>query len=238
MEEQVSSLDQGQEWLDGRILLLDKPYGWSSFHLVKKVRVEIEKKFHFHKLKVGHGGTLDPLATGLMVIGIGGATKKLEALQAENKEYLTTIRLGATTPSYDLETTIDQQYPYDHITPERLKMAMSGFLGEQEQVPPLFSAKKIDGIRAYKYARKGTDKLMKSHSIQIFSFELIDFTPPDLTVRVLCSKGTYVRSLAQDLGKCLGSGAHLLALRRTRSGDFSIQDSWTVEEFVENIRGL
>ena len=238
MEEQVSSLDQGQEWLDGRILLLDKPYGWSSFHLVKKVRVEIEKKFHFHRLKVGHGGTLDPLATGLMVIGIGGATKKLEALQAENKEYLTTIRLGATTPSYDLETTIDQQYPYDHITPERLKMAMSGFLGEQEQVPPLFSAKKIDGIRAYKYARKGTDKLMKSHSIQIFSFELIDFTPPDLTVRVLCSKGTYVRSLAQDLGQFLGSGAHLLALRRTRSGDFYIQDSWTVEEFVENIRGL
>jgi len=222
-------------WLSGRILLFDKPYGWTSFYLVKKVRQAIERATGLKKLKVGHAGTLDPLATGLMIIAVGKATRQIDELQAGEKEYLATIRLGATTPGFDLEKGIDAVFPYGHVNEAMVREALMAFTGEIEQVPPLFSAKKIGGVRAYEMARKGMEQDLKPKRVFIKKIELLDFNPPDISLLINCSKGTYIRSLARDLGTALGSGGHLTSLRRTKSGRFSVEEATTPENFEKNL---
>lgn len=214
---------------EGYVLPIDKPLGWTSSDVVRKIKVLFRRMGH-RTLKIGHAGTLDPLATGLLLVCIGKATKQAETLQAAEKEYLTTVRLGATTPSYDLEHPIDKTYPYEHITPEALEAALRSLEGEQLQTPPVFSAKMIDGKRAYEYARKGTEVTMRQALVTIYGIELEELALPEVTLRIRCSKGTYIRSLARDLGEKLGSGGHLVALRRTRSGDFTQEDAYTLEE--------
>lgn len=188
------------------------------------------------KMKVGHAGTLDPLASGVMIVTTGRATKQIEQLQAGVKEYVAEIALGATTPSFDLETEIDATYPTEHITRTLVETALSGFRGTIEQIPPAFSAVKIDGRRAYDMARKGREVNLKPKTLVIDEIELLDFSPDKITIRVVCSKGTYIRALARDIGEALGSGAHLTALRRTRVGDVGIEDCLTVDQAVEMIR--
>ncbi len=236
MNDEKPDLKSGEEWIEGQILIFDKPFGWTSFQLVKKVRVLVERRHQIRKLKVGHAGTLDPLATGLMVIATGKATRKLEALQLEDKEYLATVRLGATTPSFDLETPVDHLYPFQHITEEAVLDLFTKMTGEQDQVPPLFSAKKIDGVRAYTYARKGREKTLEANRIRITRIELVRFDLPEIAFIVGCSKGTYIRALARDLGTRLGSGGHLTALRRTASGNFTVETAYTVESFEKYFR--
>ena len=214
---------------EGCVLAVDKPYRWTSSDVVRKVRVLLKKLGH-KKIKVGHAGTLDPLATGLLVVCIGKATKQAEALQGHEKEYVADIELGATTPSYDLEHPVDARYPYEHITEEKLREALASFLGEQEQTPPIYSAKSIDGKRAYEYARKGKDVEMRKAVVTIHEVELLAFAPPCVRVRLRCSKGTYIRSFAHDLGRRLDSGAHLTGLRRTRSGDLCVENAYTLEQ--------
>lgn len=208
---------------------MDKPLGWTSSDLVRKVKNMLRKVGH-HPLKVGHAGTLDPLASGVLLICIGKATKQAESLQAEEKEYLTTIRLGATTPSYDLEHPIDEQYPWEHITREQLEATLLEMKGEQLQLPPIYSAKMIDGRRAYDYARNGNEVTMRQALIHIYGITLEQMELPDVTLRIRCSKGTYIRSIARDLGEKLGSGGHLTALCRTRSGAFNVAECYTLEE--------
>jgi tRNA pseudouridine55 synthase len=220
-------------WLEGQILLLDKPYGWTSFYLVKRVKRSIETACHLTRLKVGHAGTLDPLATGLMIVAVGKATKRIDELQAGDKEYLATIRLGATTPGFDLEKEVDAVYPFEHVTEEMVRAALPGMTGPVDQVPPLYSAKKIAGVRAYDFARKGEDQVLQPKRIQIHELELLNFSPPDLSLRITCSRGTYIRSIARDLGLSLGSGGHLIELKRTRSGDFKLDDALTFENFLK-----
>lgn len=215
----------------GEVLLFDKPLEWSSFDLVQKVR-NIARKQVGKKLKVGHAGTLDPLATGLMILCTGKCTKTIDQLQAQEKEYLATIALGATTPSYDLETEIDATFPYEHLTLEQIEGIFPQFLGEIMQVPPVFSAMNVNGKRAYEYARKGQELELKARPITIFALEIVAFHLPQIIIRVRCSKGTYIRSLAHDIGKALGSGAHLTALRRTKSGDFDVENAYTIEQFA------
>lgn len=222
-------------WLEGQILLLDKPYGWTSFYLVKKVKRSIEAACHLSKLKVGHAGTLDPLATGLMIIAVGKATKRIDELQAGDKEYLATIRIGATTPGFDLEKEIDAVFPFDHVTEEMVSEALAAMTGSIDQVPPLYSAKKIAGVRAYDFARKGEDQELKPKRVNIHKIELLGFNPPDISLRIACSRGTYIRSIARDLGLALGSGGHLTGLKRTRSGDFTLEDAITFEEFQKKL---
>ncbi len=222
-------------WLSGRILLFDKPYGWTSFYLVKKVRQAIERATGLKKLKVGHAGTLDPLATGLMIIAVGKATRQIDELQAGEKEYLAAIRLGATTPGFDLEKGIDAVFPYGHVNEAMVREALMAFTGDIEQVPPLFSAKKIGGVRAYEMARKGMEQDLKPKRVFIKKIELLDFNPPDISLLINCSKGTYIRSLARDLGTALGSGGHLTSLRRTKSGRFSVEEATTPENFEKNL---
>ena len=217
---------------EGYVLPIDKPLGWTSSDIVRKIKVML-RKMGLRTVKIGHAGTLDPLATGILLVCIGRATKQAEALQAEEKEYLTTIRLGATTPSYDLEHPIDQTYPYEHITREAVEAALRDMEGEQLQTPPVFSAKMIDGKRAYEYARKGKEVTMRQALIHIYGITLEELALPDVTIRVRCSKGTYIRSMARDLGEKLGSGGHLTALRRTRSGNFTLEDTYTIEEVGE-----
>ena len=188
--------------------------------------------FKNKKLKVGHAGTLDPLATGMLIISLGKATKISEQLQAEKKEYIADVTFGATTPSYDLEKEIDATYPYEHITAEKIEETLKGFIGTQEQVPPIFSAKYVDGVRAYEMAREGVEVELKSATITIYNIELLEYNAPTAKIRIECSKGTYIRSLARDLGLALESGAHLSALRRTKSGTFSVEDATTMDEFV------
>jgi tRNA pseudouridine55 synthase len=218
---------------EGVILAFDKPYRWTSFDVVGKVRWLICRHLGVKKLKVGHAGTLDPLATGVLIVCTGKATKRIEELQSGTKEYLATIRLGATTPSYDLEKPIDATYPTEHITPEMVKQVLERFKGTIEQVPPTFSACKVDGKRAYKMARKGHEVELKPKTLVIDQIELTDCNLPDITIRVVCSKGTYIRALARDIGQALDSGAHLIALRRTRVGDFKVEDSLNPEKFSE-----
>ncbi len=222
---------------EGEILLFDKPLTWTSFQLVKKVKFQLEKRLKLKKIKVGHAGTLDPLADGLMIICTGKKTKEIQSFQDKEKEYVASIRIGATTPSFDLETQIDNTFPTEHITEELLKQKLSQFVGEQLQTPPVFSAKQINGKRAYDYARAGKEVKMNQALIHITEIELLsEFTTfPDIQIRVVCSKGTYIRSLAHDLGKTLDSGAHLTHLRRTRIGNYSVTDAQNVDDFVQLI---
>lgn len=228
-----------ESYPDGLIIVLDKPLHWTSADAVRKIKFTLQKHFHQKKIKVGHAGTLDPLATGLLIICVGKATKISEQLQSHTKEYVATIEFGATTPSYDLEKEIDATYPCDHITKEGLEVALKGFIGEQEQIPPIFSAKMINGVRAYEYARAGEPVEVKPATITIEEAELLGFGPapsgrPQASIRLRCSKGTYIRSFARDIGLAVGSGAHLTALRRTLSGDFEINNAISLEYFLSS----
>lgn len=245
----------------GFILAFNKPYRWTSFNLVAKIRGELSRYFGVKKVKVGHAGTLDPLATGVMLVCVGKATKQIDTLQAGTKEYIAEIKLGATTPSFDMETCEDAQYPIEHITKESVEEVLTHFIGEIQQIPPTYSAVKVDGKRAFKYARTGTEVELKPKTLVIDEIELIDYgfvTPkeqseilPDaqerikyqhdnlsdkylqLTIRVVCSKGTYIRALARDIGQALGTGAYLTGLTRTRIGDYQLADCMDVEHFPE-----
>lgn len=221
------------DFQEGVILAFDKPYRWTSFDVVGKVRWLICRHLGVKKLKVGHAGTLDPLATGVLIVCTGKATKRIEELQSGTKEYIATIRLGATTPSFDLEKPIDATYPTEHITREMVEQVLERFKGQIEQVPPTFSACKVDGKRAYKIARKGHEVELKPKTLVIDEIELTECNLPDITIRVVCSKGTYIRALARDIGQALESGGHLIALRRTRVGDFKVQDCLEPEKFEE-----
>lgn len=218
----------------GEILLFDKDLDWTSFDLVRKLRNFLSRRTGIKKLKVGHAGTLDPKATGLMIVCTGKETKNIDQIQAKEKEYIATIRLGATTPSYDLETAENETFPTDHITPELLKSTLESFLGENDQIPPLFSAVKIEGKRAYEHARKGSDMVLAPKKITISALELLSFSKEEIRLRVVCSKGTYIRALARDLGVALQSGAYLVGLCRTRIGDLKLEDAWNVQDFIEN----
>ena len=221
----------------GEILAFDKPLRWTSFDLVAKIRYNLCRKLGTKKLKVGHTGTLDPLATGVVIICTGKKTKLIEQLQYDVKEYVATLQLGATTPSYDLEKDIDATYPTDHITRSLIDKTIPEFLGEQWQVPPIFSAVQINGKRAYEFARKGEAVELKPKLLVIDEIEVLSFdeTSMQLTLRIVCSKGTYIRALARDIGERLHSGAHLIALRRTRVGDIRVEDCLTIERFLEKL---
>lgn len=221
----------------GEILAFDKPLHWTSFDLVAKVRYKLCHKIGKKKLKVGHTGTLDPLATGVVIICTGKMTKLIDQLQYDVKEYIATLQLGATTPSYDLEKEIDATYPTSHITRELIDKTIPQFIGEQWQVPPIFSAVQINGKRAYEFARKGEEVELKPKLLVIDEIEVLSFDADtmQLTIRVVCSKGTYIRALARDIGERLGSGAHLIALRRTRVGNTRVEDCWTIERFLEEL---
>jgi len=216
---------------EGEILLFNKPLYWTSFDLVNKVKKEIIHNFGLKKIKVGHAGTLDPLATGLMIICTGRATKRIEEFRDKNKEYMATIRLGQTTPSFDLETNVDKEYPCGHVTKEMVEDKLRTFIGEQMQEPPLFSAKYVDGKRAYDLARKKIEKRLEPVKVEFYELELLEKNGNDLKIRILCSKGTYVRAFARDLGLALNSGAHLTNLVRTAIGDKALTQALTLEEF-------
>lgn len=224
----------------GTILSFDKPLTWTSFGLVSKVRYLLCKHIGEKKLKVGHAGTLDPLATGVLIVCTGKATKQIDTLQAKTKEYVATLQLGATTPSFDLETEVDATYPTTHINKEKIEEAMKKFIGRIEQVPPSFSACKVDGKRAYDLARQGKEVELKAKVLVIDEIELQDFNPTAMqaTIRVVCSKGTYIRALARDIGLALESGAHLTALRRTRIGNYKVEDCYTLETFQQWLETL
>lgn len=223
-------------FLAGETILVDKPYGWTSFDVVKRIRGVMLRHMGIKKMKVGHAGTLDPLATGVMIIVSGKSTKLIEQLQSGVKEYIATIALGATTPSYDLETEIDARYPTAHISRELVVEVLAKFTGRIEQVPPAFSACKIDGKRAYKMARKGDTVELKPKILVIDEIELLEYSPESITIRVVCSKGTYIRALARDIGAALGSGGHLTALRRTRVGDVTIDRCLSLDDAVSMLR--
>ena len=223
------------DFISGEIIGIDKPLGWTSFDAVKRVRGAIQRRLNVKKFKVGHAGTLDPLATGVLIICTGRATRDIERLQNGTKEYIATIRLGATTPSFDLETEIDAEYPYDHITEDMVRDILPRFTGQIMQVPPVYSAVKIDGKRAYKYARKGAEVELKAKPLMIETLEMLPSLLPELRLRIVCSKGTYIRALTRDIGKALGSGAHLTALCRTRVGNISLADCLTVDQAVDKI---
>lgn len=214
----------------GIVLPFDKPYRWTSADVVRKVKFIAQKHFHKKNLKVGHAGTLDPLATGVLLVCLGKATKQAEALQAQKKEYIAQIELGATTPCFDMEKEIDCTYPYEHITREMVEEMLPKFIGEQDQVPPVFSAKLIDGTRAYEMARAGEEVVMKPSRIIIYDLEIVEFSLPRLVLRVSCSKGTYIRSLARDVGVALGSGGYLSGLKRTMSGGFAVEKALVMED--------
>jgi len=223
---------------EGTVIPVDKPYGWTSADVVRKIKFLLQKKTGQKKIKVGHAGTLDPLATGLLLVCVGKATKLADSLQAGEKEYLADIRLGATTPGFDLEKEIDAVYPFEHITREDVEQVLQQFTGQQEQVPPIFSAKLIDGKRAYELARAGKETAMKPAVITINELTLLSYALPNFSIRIVCSKGTYIRSLARDLGIALQSGGHLTGLRRTRSGQHRVEEAFdleTVENMIKNM---
>lgn len=223
------------DFISGEIIGIDKPLGWTSFDAVKRIRGAIQRRLNVKKFKVGHAGTLDPLATGVLIICTGRATRDIERLQNGTKEYIATLRLGATTPSFDLETDIDAYYPYEHVTEDMVKEVLPGFTGHIMQVPPVYSAVKVDGKRAYKYARKGAEVELKAKPLVIEQLELLPSELPELKLRIVCSKGTYIRALTRDIGAALGSGAHLTALCRTRVGDICLEQCLTVDEAVRKI---
>ena len=218
---------------EGEVLYFDKPLAWTSFAVVNKIRYHLCRKMGVKKLKVGHAGTLDPLATGVMILCTGKATKRIEELQAHTKEYVATLMLGATTPSYDLEKEIDATYPTEHITRELVEETLKKFIGSIEQVPPAFSACMVDGKRAYDLARKGEEVNLKAKTLVIDEIELLECELPVIKIRVVCSKGTYIRALARDIGQALDSGAHLIGLIRTRVGEVKLEHCMQVEGFAE-----
>jgi tRNA pseudouridine55 synthase len=236
------SIDTGLSPLEnfraGQLLLIDKPLTWTSFSAVNKIRYIVKHELGIKKIKVGHAGTLDPLATGLLVICIGKKTKEIAGFTGQNKTYTGTFTIGATRPSFDKETEIDQNFKTDHINEELIRKAAMDFIGKQQQMPPIFSAKKVDGVRSYLNARAGKESKLKTNTIEIFRFDISDIRNNEangLEVDFLieASKGTYIRSIANDFGKRLNSGAYLSALRRTKSGDFSIENALTIEEFED-----
>ncbi|MBO5820853.1 MAG: tRNA pseudouridine(55) synthase TruB [Alistipes sp.] len=220
---------------EGYVALIDKPYEWTSADVVRKIKFQLRKCGH-PKIKIGHAGTLDPLATGVLLVCIGRATKSVEALQAEEKEYVAELQLGATTPSGDMEHEVDATYPTEHITREMIEEALRSLSGEREQLPPLYSAKKVQGVRAYEFARAGEEIELKKARITIYEMELMEFDMPRIKIRVRCSKGTYIRSLAFEIGEALQSGAYLSSLRRTRSGGYRVEDGHTLDDFMEKLR--
>ena len=225
----------GEDYKEGQVILIDKPLEWTSFQAVNKVRWLIRKQFNIKKIKVGHAGTLDPLATGLLIICSGKFTKQIETYQAQEKEYTGTFTLGATTPSYDLETEIDQTFEISELTSEKIHAATKQFLGEIQQQPPVFSALKKEGKRLYEYARNGEEVAIPTRSVTISEFEITKIDLPKVDFRVVCSKGTYIRSLANDFGKALNNGAHLSALRRTKIGEFSVEKALGISEFEDSL---
>jgi len=224
-----------EDFLSGQVLLIDKPLNWTSFQVVNKLRWAIRKAFNIKKIKVGHAGTLDPLATGLLVICTGKMTKQIDTFQGQIKEYTGTLVLGSTTPSYDLETEIDKSFPTNHITKDLIQETTKQFIGEIAQFPPIFSAIKKDGKRLYEFARAGESVEIKSRNITIDTFEITRISLPEVDFRIVCNKGTYIRSLANDFGKALNSGGHLSVLRRTKIGDFKVSYAISVEKFIENL---
>ena len=226
------------EFASGSTILVDKPYEWTSFDVVNKLRWHLRKKLAAKKIKVGHAGTLDPLATGLLVICIGKHTKKINDFIQDEKEYTGTILLGKTTPSFDLETPFSHEFDISHITREMLNEVALSFIGDQDQIPPIYSAKQIDGKRAYEHARKGRDIQLKSNKINISAFEINIDCFPEIMFRIVCSKGTYIRSVANDFGKRLNSGGTLIELRRTRSGEFNIDEAKSVDKWIDFIENM
>ncbi|MEX2349617.1 MAG: tRNA pseudouridine(55) synthase TruB [Flavobacteriaceae bacterium] len=225
----------GEDYQQGQILLIDKPLGWTSFQVVNKVRWLIKKEFKLKKIKVGHAGTLDPLASGLLIICTGKFTKQIDTYQGQEKEYTGTFTLGATTPSFDLETEINERFDISHLSEEKIQTATKQFTGEIQQQPPVFSALKKDGKRLYEFARSGEEVEVAFRTVHISRFEITRIALPEVDFRVQCSKGTYIRSLAHDFGKALYNGAHLSALRRTKIGEFSVDDAISVEAFESQI---
>ena len=232
------------DYLSGQVLLIDKPLNWTSFQVVNKLRWEIRQAFDIKKIKVGHAGTLDPLATGLLVICTGKMTKQIDTFQGQIKEYTGTITLGSTTPSFDLETEINEAFPIAHISEDLIRKTPEQFIGEIQQYPPVFSALKKDGKRLYEYARAGEEVEIKSRTVSIQEFEINKMDTSNVhsknsmqvDFRVVCSKGTYIRSLANDFGKALNSGAHLSALRRTKIGDFNVSKAYSIESFITSLK--
>jgi tRNA pseudouridine55 synthase len=220
---------------EGYIAIIDKPYEWTSADVVRKIKFQL-RKCGYPKIKIGHAGTLDPLATGVLIVCIGRATKMVEQLQAEQKEYVAELVLGATTPSGDMEHEVDQTYPTEHITREMVEAALQSLTGEREQLPPLYSAKKVSGVRAYEFARAGEEVELKRALINIYAMELLEYDLPRIKIRVECSKGTYIRSLAFEIGEALSSGAYLSSLRRTRSGGFVVERAHQLDDFMEKLR--
>lgn len=226
---------RGVEFPEGYVAVIDKPYEWTSADVVRKIKFQL-RKCGYPKIKIGHAGTLDPLATGILLVCIGRATKQVEALQAEVKEYVAELMLGATTPSGDMEHEVDQTYPTEHITREMVEEALRSLTGEREQLPPLYSAKKVQGVRAYEFARAGEEVELKKALINIYEMELVEWDMPRIKIRVRCSKGTYIRSLAFEIGEAVQSGAYLTSLRRTRSGGYTVEKSHTLDDFMEKLR--
>ena len=224
-----------EAYKNGQVLLIDKPLEWTSFQAVNKIRWHIKQRFQIKKIKVGHAGTLDPLATGLLIICTGKQTKEIHVYQGQKKEYTGTFTIGATTPSYDLETEIDKTFSTAHITNEMIHKTAQQFLGEIDQKPPIFSAIKKEGKRLYELARKGEATEIKSRKVTIDEFEITNINVPNIDFRVVCSKGTYIRSLAYDFGKALRSGGHLSALRRTKIGAFSVEKAKSIEDFIKSL---
>ena len=226
------------DFIEGEVLCFSKPIDWTSFDLVNRFRHKLSRKLNVKKIKVGHAGTLDPKATGVLIVCTGRATKRVEEFQYQTKEYVATLQLGATTPSFDLEKEIDQTYPIEHITCEKVENVLSTFMGTIQQVPPSFSACKINGRRAYKSARKGREVALQAKTLIIDEIELLEYALPVVKIRVVCSKGTYIRALARDIGIALGSGAHLIALERTRIGDVTLDMCMSpehIDEFLEEV---
>lgn len=219
---------------EGYVAVIDKPYEWTSADVVRKIKFQL-RKCGYPKIKIGHAGTLDPLATGILLVCIGRATKQVEKLQSEEKEYVAELELGATTPSGDMEHEIDQRYPTEHITRERVEQALHSLMGEREQLPPLYSAKKVQGVRAYEFARLGEEIELKRAIINIYALELLEYNLPYIKIRVQCSKGTYIRSLAFEIGEALESGAYLRSLRRTRNGGYTVEQAHTLDQFMEKL---
>lgn len=224
-----------EDYLSGQVLLIDKPLHWTSFQVVNKLRYEIKKTFGIKKIKVGHAGTLDPLATGLLVLCTGKMTKQIDTFQGQIKTYTGTLVLGSTTPSYDLETEIDETFATNHISEDLIKESTKQFIGDIEQIPPIFSALKQDGKRLYQFARAGEHVEIKSRIVHVEAFEITHIEGLNVNFRIVCSKGTYIRSLVHDFGKALQSGAHLSVLRRTKIGDFKVTNAISVGAFIDSL---
>lgn len=229
-------MESGEQFKNGQVILIDKPIEWTSFQVVNKLRWEIRHHFNIKKIKVGHAGTLDPLATGLLVICTGKMTKNINTFQGQEKEYTGIIKLGSTTPSFDLETEINQTFPTDHISPEMIYNTANTFVGDIQQLPPVFSALKKDGKRLYEFARSGKTVEVKPRTVNVTEFEITEINNLNISFRIRCSKGTYIRSIANDFGKALDSGGHLIALRRTRIGNFSVDNALTPLDFVNTLK--